>query len=67
LLFTKRATHSANLIFVDIITLIIARASQSGGRQKGHLALASSSKDAYISKDLGDETIFLRRTYSVKF
>jgi hypothetical protein len=39
----------------------------SEGSQEGHLAWTSSSKDVSISKDLGDETIFLKRTHSMNF
>jgi hypothetical protein len=38
-----------------------------GWGQYGHLALASSSKAIYISKDFGDENIFKERTYFVNF
>jgi hypothetical protein len=37
-----------------------------GGR-RAILAWASNTKNVYISKDLGDKTVFLKRAYSVNY
>jgi hypothetical protein len=57
---------SWNLSLLIPVTQDLGAGPVRGGK-KGPLTRASSSKDVYISKDLGDEIILLKRTYSVKF